>query len=61
MDAMQNKKTKSASSILVMLVAAVLILTGIFLWVFLKPQSSGIVLGKLEGDMHSLLFTADGA
>ena len=60
MDVVQNKKTKSAPSLLGMLVAAVVILTGIFLWMFLKPQASSAALGKLEGDMHSLLFTSDG-
>ena len=29
-------------------------------WQAFKPGTSGDALGKLEGDMHSLMFTADG-
>ena len=39
------------------LVAAVI---GLLVWQALKPGASGGTLGRLEGDMHSLMFTSDG-
>ena len=39
------------------LVAAVI---GLLIWQALKPGASGGALGRLEGDMHALMFTSDG-
>ena len=39
---------------------AVAAIVGLLAWQALKPGASGNALGKLEGDMHALLFTNDG-
>ena len=36
------------------------VIVGLLIWQVLKPSGSSQTLGKLEGDMHSLMFTTDG-
>lgn len=40
--------------------AVIAALIGLLAWQALKPGTSGETLGRLEGDMHSLMFTDDG-
>ena len=36
------------------------VIVGLLIWQVLKPSGSSQTLGKLEGDLHSLMFTGDG-
>ena len=41
-------------------VLAIAAVVGLLVWQALKPGASGEALGRLEGDMHSLMFAGDG-
>lgn len=52
----------NAARIPILAIVAVIALAvvGALLWQALRPTPPGAQLGKLEGDMHALLFTGDG-